>query len=97
MEISRKQFDVLEILASSEGPLSQREIKDKCVHSLGTVNKIVKELNELGLMQDGKITKEGLASIEPYRAKRAIFIAAGFGSRLAPITLNTPKPFVRVK
>ena len=97
MEISRKQFDILEILASSEEALSQREIKDKCVHSLGTVNKIVKELNELGLMQDGKITKKGLAALEPYRAKRAIFIAAGFGSRLAPITLNTPKPLVRVK
>ena len=30
------------------------------------------------------------------RVKRAIFIAAGFGSRLVPITLNTPKPLVRV-
>ena len=97
MIISRKQFGILEILASSEDILSQREIKDKCVHSLGTVNKIVKELNELGLMRDGKITKEGFASLEPYRAKRAIFIAAGFGSRLAPITLNPPKPLVRVK
>ena len=26
-----------------------------------------------------------------------MFIAAGFGSRLVPITLNTPKPLVRVK
>lgn len=97
MDISKKQFDILEILAYSSEPLSQRDIKDKSVHSLGTINKIVKELNELGLMSDGKITKEGLASLEPYRAKRAVFIAAGFGSRLAPITLNTPKPLVRVK
>ena len=97
MDISRKQFDILEILASSVKPLSQREIKDKSVHSLGTVNKIVKELNDNGLMKDGKITEEGLLALEPYRAKRAIFIAAGFGSRLAPITLNTPKPLVRVK
>ena len=29
--------------------------------------------------------------------KRAVFVAAGFGSRLVPITLNTPKPLVRVK
>ena len=97
MNISRKQFDILEILASSEEPLSQREIKDKSVHSLGTVNKIVKELTDFGFIKDGQITKEGLLALEPYRAKRAIFIAAGFGSRLAPITLNTPKPLVRVK
>ena len=35
--------------------------------------------------------------MEPYRCKRAIFIAAGFGTRLVPITLNTPKPLVRVR
>ena len=97
MEISRKQFEILEILASSDTPMSQRELKDKCVHSLGTVNKIVKELTESNLMADGRITEEGLASLEPYRAKRAVFIAAGFGSRLVPITFNTPKPLVRVK
>lgn len=34
--------------------------------------------------------------MESYRVKRAIFIAAGFGFRLVPITLNTPKPLVRV-
>ena len=34
--------------------------------------------------------------MEPYRAKRAVFIAAGFGSRMVPITFNTPKPLVRV-
>ena len=97
MELSRKQFDILEILATSEAPLSQRELKDKSVHSLGTVNKIVKELTEAKLMADGKITAAGLAALEPYRAKRAVFIAAGFGSRLVPITFNTPKPLVRVK
>ena len=43
------------------------------------------------------LAKKGLQELEPYRVKRAIFIAAGFGSRLVPITLNTPKPLVRVK
>ena len=42
------------------------------------------------------ITALGLEALEPYRAKRAVFIAAGFGSRLVPITFNTPKPLVRV-
>lgn len=42
------------------------------------------------------ITEKGKLALEPYRVKRAIFIAAGFGSRLVPITLNTPKPLVKV-
>ena len=42
------------------------------------------------------ISVSGINALEPYRAKRAIFIAAGFGSRLVPITFNTPKPLVRV-
>lgn len=28
--------------------------------------------------------------------RKAIFLAAGFGSRMTPITINTPKPLVRV-
>lgn len=55
------------------------------------------ELGDPGYVEDGKITPKGLDALEPYRVKRAIFIAAGFGSRLVPITLNTPKPLVRVR
>lgn len=34
--------------------------------------------------------------MESHRVKRAVFLAAGFGRRLAPITFNTPKPLVRI-
>jgi CTP:phosphocholine cytidylyltransferase-like protein len=44
----------------------------------------------------GVLDGAGLAALEPYRVKRAIFLAAGFGSRLVPVTINTPKPLVRV-
>jgi len=60
------------------------------------VNRVLKELMEMGYVEDGEITNAGINALEPYRAKRAIFIAAGFGSRLVPITFNTPKPLVRV-
>ena len=94
--MNRKQFDILEVLAEAEGALSQRDICRASGHSLGTVNRIVKELTEAGMTAEGRITKAGKEALEPYRARRAVFIAAGFGSRLVPITYNTPKPLIRV-
>ena len=94
--LTRKQFDLLEAYASADAPLTQRELKDLTGYSLGTINRTMKELTEPGYVQKGRITAAGLDALEPYRAKRAIFIAAGFGSRLVPITFNTPKPLVRV-
>lgn len=41
-------------------------------------------------------TADDLSALEPYRVKRAILLASGFGSRMVPITLNTPKPLVNV-
>ena len=95
-KLSRKQFDILEVMAEENRKLTQREIEEKTGYSLGTINKTVKELSELGLSDGGSINEKGLLSLEPYRVKRAVFIAAGFGSRMVPITLNTPKPLVRV-
>ena len=97
MSITRKQFDILTIMAEDKTKAkTQRELESISGHSLGTVNKVVNELNEAGLIKDGLITEKGIDALEPYRAKRAVFIAAGFGSRMVPITLNTPKPLVRV-
>lgn len=94
--LTRKQFDVLVYIEKTAEKKSQREIAEVTGISTGTVNKVLSELNELKLVESGKITQKGYKALEPYRVKRAIFIAAGFGSRLVPITLNTPKPLVRV-
>ncbi len=96
MDLTRKQFDVLEVLATNRASLTQRDLEKLTGHSLGTINRVMKELAEQGLVADGSITNDGVNALEPYRAKRAIFIAAGFGTRLVPITFNTPKPLVRV-
>ena len=96
MELTRKQFDILETMATSKTALTQRDLEKLTKHSLGTINRTVKELTDLDLVSNGTITNKGIDALEPYRAKRAVFIAAGFGSRLVPITFNTPKPLVRV-
>jgi CTP:phosphocholine cytidylyltransferase-like protein len=97
MKLSKKQFDILTYLEAERKSKSQRDIASATDMSLGTVNKLMVELTELGCVSDGTLTEQGLEALEPYRVKRAVFMAAGFGSRLVPITLNTPKPLVRVK
>ena len=96
MSLTRKQFDVLEALMTSEDSLTQRELEKRTGYSLGTINRVMKDLNHAGFVKNSAITNLGIDALEPYRCKRAVFIAAGFGTRLVPITFNTPKPLVRV-
>jgi len=65
-------------------------------YSRELVDKLKKTFHEVGLLREGKLTRAGLDLLEPYRVHRAIFIAAGLGERLLPVTLNTPKPMIKV-
>jgi len=99
LNLSRTQFDILASFEREKGgkDLTQRSIARLTGLSVGTVNKTIIFFNENGLIKNNAISAAGLKALEPYRVKRAVFIAAGFGSRMVPITLNTPKPLVRVK
>ena len=94
--LTQSEFDLLYQLSNIKEHLPQRQIAELLGWSLGKVNKLLKVFTDAGMYDRNAITQKGLDALEPYRVKRAIFIAAGFGSRLAPITLNTPKPMIRV-
>ena len=95
--LTKNQFDVMELLTVQDKKYSQRKIAEVLGVSVGTVNKILVELNTEGFVEEGALTQKGFDALKPYEVKRAVIVAAGFGSRLVPITLNTPKPLVRVK
>lgn len=97
MKLTYNEFEILSCIEREREKLSQRRISELTDLSLGTVNKIITSFLEKELIDvDNLITDKGIEALEPYRVKRAIFLAAGFGSRLVPITLNTPKPLVLV-
>lgn len=94
--LTKKQFDVLTYIERNAEQISEKNIADKTKLSLEEVKSTIKELTEQNFIANNTITANGLEALEPYRVKRAIFLAAGFGSRLVPITINTPKPLIKV-
>lgn len=86
----------------SENPdITQRELAAKLSVSLGSVNHAVAESVKKGLLQKNKnsytLTGEGAAYLLPYKVRRAVIFAAGFGSRFVPLTFDTPKGLLKVK
>ena len=93
--LERREFLILREIAE-KGKQTQRRLSAALRLSIGTVNRTVRILEEKGCLSDGRLTEVGASALEPYRVERAVFLAAGFGSRLVPATLNTPKPLVRI-
>ena len=102
MNLSLNQFEVLVYIEREQDKKhTQRGLSKVLDLSLGVVNKTLTELQELELLKVQEnglftVTLKGYEWLEPHRVRKAVFLAAGFGSRLVPITLNTPKPLILV-
>ncbi len=65
--------------------------------SLGIVNRSLKSLTDAGyLAGDGSLSKAGKEEIDRCRPTRAVILAAGFGMRMVPINMTTPKALLMV-
>ena len=80
---------------------TQRELAVTTKLSLGLVNSTIKEGLATGYLKqkNGReliIEEEGLKTLEDYKVKSAVILAAGFGSRCVPLTYETPKGLLEV-
>ncbi len=94
--LSRIQFDILDCIHENKHIDSADPLFLSLSWNPAELKTALVQLEELNYVRDLNITDAGYAALEPYRAKRAVFVAAGFGTRLVPVTLNTPKPLVRI-
>ncbi|MEG1475830.1 MAG: NTP transferase domain-containing protein [Longicatena sp.] len=102
MNLTLTQFEILSRIERHQDQKNSQRMLSKVIEaSLGVINKTISELTELELIRvKGNsyydVTLKGYEWLEPYRVKKAVFMAAGFGSRMVPVTLNTPKPLIQV-
>lgn len=94
--MTKREFDILVALEKDREAISSRELAQITGVSEEEAAAVLNGLTAEKLVAGGRITALGLEALEPYKTRRAVFIAAGFGSRLRPVTLKTPKPLVKV-
>lgn len=95
--MNKQQKDILNILVQ-EAYINQRALSEQSGYSLGAVNKSIKLLIEEGYLEEQmKPTEKAILQFENNRPKNAIILAAGFGMRMVPINMETPKGLLEVK
>lgn len=78
--------------------INQRILAAQTGHSLGIVNRSIKELIEEGYLDEEiRPTEKALREAKEKAPKNAIILAAGFGMRMVPINTETPKGLLEIK
>ena len=91
------EMNILLFLANNKF-INQRDLVEKTGYSLGFINKTLNKLLEDGFLdEDFNISNKSEGLLEERKPKRAIILAAGYGMRMVPINLETPKGLLEVR
>ena len=78
--------------------INQRELSVRTGHSLGIINRSLKQLCSAGYLDESmRLTSDALQLLQDARPKKAVLLAAGFGMRMVPINRETPKGLLEVR
>ena len=95
--MNNSKQDILNNLMN-EPFINQRILAAQTGHSLGIVNRSLKELISEGYLDEEiRPTEKALREAKEKAPKNAIILAAGFGMRMVPINTETPKGLLEIK
>ena len=95
-KMNKQEMDILSSLLI-EPFINQRVLSEITGHSLGVVNKSIRNLiKDEYLDNDVRLTFKARNAFKQRVPKNAIILAAGFGMRMVPINLETPKALLEI-
>lgn len=94
--MNKQESDILNALLL-EPFINQRVLAEVSGHSLGVVNRSLKELIKAGYLNEAICpTTKAVSEYKNKTPKQAIILAAGFGMRMVPINTEMPKGLLEV-
>lgn len=94
--MNKQECDVLTALID-EPFINQRILAESCGHSLGVVNRSIKNLMADGYLDERmNPTEKAHEELNRKSPRNAIILAAGFGMRMVPINTETSKGLIKV-
>ena len=96
MDMNKQESDILSTLMQ-EPFINQRILSEMSGHSLGVVNRSLKELMKKGYIDESAcLTSKATRAFQQKKPQRAIILAAGFGMRMVPINTEITKGLLEI-
>lgn len=95
-KMNKQEMDILSVLRKTTF-VNQKNLSEQSGHSIGIVNKAIRNLMQQGyLSEDTALTKKAENEFKMKSPKNAIILAAGYGMRMVPINMDTPKALLEI-